>query len=182
MEPDEGVALGTAGKQQQQQKKPAAIVDRDFQTSLCWAAPVPECYIAGLLGIVAFPPQLDKIWYWWIQAGHCLPLRFGKIRYGLPPHHVVGVYLEAVVCCLFVGCLTSQQHAKSSGLLFVSWLLSIPATCKCVLGMDLLRQFYVLPHWDRSCRPNFPSHPVTEYWHRANQSQHWHYSARRLAG
>ena len=48
--------------------------------------------------------------------------------------------------------------------------------------MDLLRQFYVLPHWDRSCKPNFPSHPVTVYWHRANQSQHWPYNTRRLAG
>ena len=25
----------------------------------------------------------------------------------------------------------------------------------------------------RSCRSNFPSHPVTVYWHRANQSKHW---------
>ena len=28
----------------------------------------------------------------------------------------------------------------------VCWLLNLPATCKCVSGMDLLRQFYVLPH------------------------------------
>ena len=39
----------------------------------------------------------------------------------------------------------------------------------------------VLPHWVRSCRPNFPSHPVTVYWQRASQSQHWPYNARRLA-
>ena len=45
----------------------------------------------------------------------------------------------------------------------VCWLLNVPATCKCISGTDLLRQFYVLPHWDRSCRPNFPSHPVTVY-------------------
>ena len=33
----------------------------------------------------------------------------------------------------------------------------------------------MLPHWDRSCRPNFPSHLVTVCWHRADQSQHWPY-------
>ena len=66
--------------------------------------------------------------------------------------------------------------------LFVGWLLNIPATCVCISGTDLLRQFYVLPHWDRSCRSNCPSHPVTVYWHRADQSQRWYYIARRLAG
>ena len=29
---------------------------------------------------------------------------------------------------------------------FVCWLLNVPATCKCISGTDLLRQFYVLPH------------------------------------
>ena len=65
---------------------------------------------------------------------------------------------------------------------FVCWLLNVSATCECISGKDLLRQFYVLPFWDRSYRPNFPSHPVTVYWHRAGQSQHWPYYARRLAG
>ena len=55
--------------------------------------------------------------------------------------------------------------------LFVGWLLNVPATCECIPGIDLLRQFYVLTHWERSCRSNFPSHPVIVYWHRANQSQ-----------
>ena len=45
----------------------------------------------------------------------------------------------------------------------VCWLLKVPATCECLSGTDLLRQIYVLPHWDRSCRSNFPSHPVTVY-------------------
>ena len=65
---------------------------------------------------------------------------------------------------------------------FVGWLLNVPATCECISWTDLHRQFYVLPHWDRSCRSNFPSHPVTVYWHRADQSQYWPYNARRLAG
>ena len=60
----------------------------------------------------------------------------------------------------------------------VGWLLNVPATCECISGTDLLRQFYMLPHWDRSCRSNFPSHPVTVYWHRADQSQHWSYNTR----
>ena len=61
-------------------------------------------------------------------------------------------------------------------------LLNVPATCQCISGMDLLRQFYVLPHWDRSCRSNFLPHPVTVYWHWADQSQRWPYNARRLTG
>ena len=29
---------------------------------------------------------------------------------------------------------------------FVCWLLNVSATCKCISGTNLLRQFYVLPH------------------------------------
>ena len=36
-------------------------------------------------------------------------------------------------CCLFV-CL------------FVACLLNVPATCNCISGTDMLRQFYALPH------------------------------------
>ena len=50
------------------------------------------------------------------------------------------------------------------------WLLNVPATGLCISGTDLLRQFYVLPHWDRSCRSNVLPHPVTVYWHRADQA------------
>ena len=77
------------------------------------------------------------------------------------------------------------EHGRKSITLcgmFVGWLLNVPATCQCISGTDLLRQSYVLPHWDRSCRSNFPSHPVTVYWHGADQSQRWPYNARRLAG
>ena len=59
--------------------------------------------------------------------------------------------------------------------LFVCWLLNVPATCQCFSGTDLLRQLYVLPHWDRNCRPNFPSHPVIVFWH------NWPHSGSRLA-
>ena len=76
----------------------------------------------------------------------------------------------------------SNKGKNHYSILFVGWLLNVPATWECISGTDLLRQFYVLPHWDRSCRSNFPSHPFTVYWHRANQSQHRPYNARRLAG
>ena len=66
--------------------------------------------------------------------------------------------------------------------LFVCWLLNVPATGECISGTDLLRQLYVLPHWDRSCRSNVLPHPVTVYWHRADQSQYWPCNARLLAG
>ena len=69
-----------------------------------------------------------------------------------------------------------------SGGLFVGCLLNVPATCKCISGTNLHRQFDVLPHWDRNCRSNFLPHPVTVYWHQADQSQSWPYNARRLAG
>ena len=76
-----------------------------------------------------------------------------------------------------IGSATQFQLVAKHGI--VCWLLNVPATCECISGTDLLRQFYVLPHWDRSCRSNFPSHPVIVYWH---QSQHLPYNARRLAG
>ena len=40
---------------------------------------------------------------------------------------------------------------------FFCWLLNAPATCWCISGMDLRRQLYMLPRWDRNCRSNFVS-------------------------
>ena len=78
----------------------------------------------------------------------------------------------------------AQRYAAASAGFrqFVGWLFNVPATCECISGTDLLRQFYVLSHWDRSCRPHFPSRPVTVYRHWADQSQRWPYNARCLAG
>ena len=45
--------------------------------------------------------------------------------------------------------------------------------------MNLFRQ-NVLLCWDRNCRSNFLSPPVTVYWHQANWSQCWLYNARCL--
>ena len=86
-------------------------------------------------------------------------------------------------CCCFWGAShPSSMQGPSWGRIYldnwtVCWLLAcllnVSATCKCISGMDLLRQLYILPHWDRSCRSNILSHPVTVYWHRTNQSQCW---------
>ena len=75
------------------------------------------------------------------------------------------------VLCLSLSTIT--QLVKHENIKIVACLLNVLATCKCISGSDQLRQFYVLPHWDISCRSNFPSHPATVYWHQANQSQHW---------
>ena len=37
-------------------------------------------------------------------------------------------------------------YVWEEGGLFVGCLLNVPATCECISGTDLLRQFYVLPH------------------------------------
>ena len=61
---------------------------------------------------------------------------------------------------------------------FVCWLLNVQGNKQ----REYQRQFYVLPHWDRSCRSNFQSHPVAVNWHQTNQSHQWPYNARCLAG
>ena len=74
-------------------------------------------------------------------------------------------------------------HAVVCRGLFVCCLLNVSATCECIDLRDGSAQtIYVLPHWDRSCRSNFPSHTLTVYWHRADQSQRWSCNARRLVG
>ena len=41
---------------------------------------------------------------------------------------------------------TKMTKKWSKVCLSVGCLLNVPATCECISGMDLLRQFYVLPH------------------------------------
>ena len=107
----------------------------------------------------------------------------------LPKYAKRAIYRDLLVVWWSENCISvakfrpeSFTAKKMKSSLLVGWLLNVPATCECIAGTDLLRQVYVLPHWDRSCRPNFPSHPVTVYWHRTDQSQQWPYNARRLAG
>ena len=42
--------------------------------------------------------------------------------------------------------LITTPNADLQFVLFVGWLLNVPATGECISGTDLLRQFYVLPH------------------------------------
>ena len=56
-----------------------------------------------------------------------------------------------------------QRKKKKKKNVVVYWLLNVPATCWCISGTDVLRQSYMLPHWDRSCRSNLLSHRVTVY-------------------
>ena len=54
-------------------------------------------------------------------------------------------------------CATLIYEAiRPTAVVIVCWLFNVPATCKCISGTDLLRQFYVLPHWDRSCSKTRP--------------------------
>ena len=78
-------------------------------------------------------------------------------------------------------CLAPPEWEPSDLLFVVGWLLNIPATGKCISGTDLLRQFYVLSHWDKlqTKISISPSHSILTP---ANQSQHWPYNTRRLAG
>ena len=103
-----------------------------------------------------------------LPTSYCSPLRHWYDSAWKKPHRESG--LQSRVC-----------HSWGS-VVAVCWLLNAQATCKSISGTDLLRQFYVLPLCNRSCRSHFPTHPVTVYWHPANQSQHWPYNARRLAG
>ena len=48
--------------------------------------------------------------------------------------------LQALITCIMLFATWYE------GTLFVCWLLNVQATCECVSGTDLLRQFHVLPH------------------------------------
>ena len=51
---------------------------------------------------------------------------------------------EGMLGVCFLGQIHRAQHSGQG--LFVCWLLNVPATCECISGTDLLRQFDVLPH------------------------------------
>ena len=86
-----------------------------------------------------------------------MQLRLISFDNGRANHHLNKV-------CLLVRCLTYQQHAGV------------------FQGRVCSDNFNMLPHWDRSCKSNFLSHPVTVYWRRANHSQRRPLDTWRLAG
>ena len=73
-----------------------------------------------------------------LVTGGCLGVFLGKLD-----HH-----LKKDISCISFASLATfcPSHMKCSACLFVGWLLNVPATCECISGTDLLRQFYVLPH------------------------------------
>ena len=44
------------------------------------------------------------------------------------------------------GAHTKRERGSAEEGEVVGWLLNVPATCECISGTDLHRQFYVLPH------------------------------------
>ena len=61
------------------------------------------------------------------------------------------------------------------------WLLMPQKCTKRISRTYLHRSFCVRPHWHRGCRSNLLFHPVTLYWYRSNQSQHWLHNTKCLA-
>ena len=49
-----------------------------------------------------------------------------------------------VVAVVIVVVAVVDKYIKNC--LLGGWLVNVPATCECISGTDLLRQFYVLPH------------------------------------
>ena len=142
-----------------------------------------------------------------MTVGLATPLTGQQCQHGWTPEVLAKSLPAQPQCvCLLVGWLTSRQHASVSQ----GWICSDKCMC-CHTGIEVadqtcyhtqsqntdtgltsprpdctmvgarLRQVYVLPHWDRSGRSNLLSHPVTEYWHWADQSQPWLYNSRGLA-
>ena len=58
----------------------------------------------------------------------------------------VGIAVVAAVVAAVVVLLLSALLLIPLLVCVVCWLLNVPATCKCISGTGLLRQFYVLPH------------------------------------
>ena len=154
-------------------------------TERCWLTCRASTQLWHLNGANLKGDQGKGQWWWWRES---LP---ATLRFSPTALATFTGYRSIMQHCLtaFMGngsvhCCIQHKDVRVQGkvCLFVCCLLNVPASCECISGTDLHRQFYVLPHWDRSCRSNFPSHPVTVYWHRADQSQRWPYNARRLGG
>ena len=71
-----------------------------------------------------------------------------------------------------------KSFATGRSTVFVGWLVvaSRPSNMLVYLR-DGSAQTKVLPHRDQSFRSNFLPHPATLYWHRADQSKRWAFSA-----
>ena len=87
-----------------------------------------------------------------------------------------------IVCWLFSVPATcvSQVILYSADRIIVCWLFNVPATC--VSQGRICSDNFRCCHTDIRVADQVFHHPVTVYWHRANQSQHWPCNTRRVAG
>ena len=60
--------------------------------------------------------------------------RPGRNRVQITCNTSIAYHVQHILCHVAQNCL------------LVGWLLNVPATCECISGTDLHRQFYVLPH------------------------------------
>ena len=116
-------------------------------------------YYNPSIGNYALRLWLSYVSYVWIfEISHAQALYMGKLN----SDQIVSVQDGRSNCQLnllpfgFICCHTSQLHCHLlyglDAVIFicdtqetVCWLLNVPATCECISGTDLLRQFYVLP-------------------------------------
>ena len=82
----------------------------------------------------------------WLHKAHKFILHSINFCTMMYPHFLKDFTWSAAMVCLCLTHLLSQQHAA------------------CTSALDLLRQLYVLPHWDRSWRSSLLSHLVTVSW------------------
>ena len=88
-----------------------------------------------------------------LQLGQCDRVSYGKVNLfqwqARTDGETVQVRVRYDVIYGKVKALNREEWRKlvvKSTVVFVGWLLNVPATCECISGTDLLRQFYVLPH------------------------------------
>ena len=86
-------------------------------------------------------------------------------------------------------CVQLQLGSIGMSMTFISsqcgkrlFLCFMTALCTNNMQNCLFKQSSLLPHWRRSCTSNLLSQPVRVDWHQANQSLHWLYNSRHLAG
>ena len=128
----------------------------DCMDQQVFTVPVMDCMDQQGLGLYTLPHKLGTATPAWIKS----------LTHHSSHWKTKAAVLNAKKQILTPAILSTALHFLPYSSLFVGWLLNIPATCERISGTDLHRQLYVLPHWNRSCRSNFPSHPVTVYWHR----------------
>ena len=118
----------------------------------------------------------------WVQLGHCRTIirlkRWKWLAHSWIQSINTNETYTGLICkkqsCHFTFHFTLVRRTRFGAVVIVVVYcsLKIPTTCKCFSWTDLLWQSHAMSHWDRSCRSNLLSRPVTVYRYGANQSQH----------